>query len=826
VAAALGETGIPRDWRVLVVRHRAARPGEAEETSALPPVVSSSFYGPVRYRRLILSDADPERVQPPAPAYRQPPLDGLAGELAALDSRVWSPLLRRARNVRTMVSRQQRQRAHEAILAERRAWETVQTRADWERFRDTRIRALRESTGQFPPERPPLDVRVTARHSGRGYRLENLVYQSRPGFYVTANLYLPERPAARMPGIIIVHSQHYPKTQGELHDMGELWARTGAAVLVMERPGYGERAETNTWYRQAYGSRYTFTKQLYLVGESYSGWAAWDIIRAVDVFHERPDIDRDKIILLGSVAGGGEPAGVAAALDPRISAVVPFNYDQGHIRVHGDSPGQIARQFHPWVVAASVAPRRFVRAFEFGWEGAEEPDYPDLWVDGMERSRKVWAFYGASDNLSSIQAYGLIRLSMERVSHCFSIGPQQREELYPILQRWFGIPLPSAEDLAILPDSELSVSPQREAARRQEAERRRPHADLLSIPPAVAAQLPRRKLHEIAHAMGVKQLEAARAARRPLRESLRPHLGDIEPAASPRAETLRTRQLTGATVEALEIDTEPGITVPALLLRPVRSTATAVVVAVAQGGKDRFLSDRAATLEALLRAGVAVCLPDVRGTGETSPASARSGDGGPHHSMAQMEFDLGNSLLGARLKDLRTVVRWLRTRPDVDPKRIALWGEAFAEANPRDLFLDEVELEGGPQIQYRSEPLGAHLALLAALYEENIRAVAAQGGLAGYLTMLEDAFTYTPIDVVVHGILKAGDLADIAAALAPRPLRVEGAVNGRNIRLEQAELDRVFEPARQAYRRTKASDRLAVRPETSDPAAWLIEQLR
>jgi hypothetical protein len=311
-----------------------------------------------------------------------------------------------------------------------------------------------------------------------------------------------------------------------------------------------------------------------------------------------------------------------------------------------------------------------------------------------------------------------------------------------------------------------------------------------------------------------------------LRESLRPHLGDIEPAAAPRAETLWTRQLTGATVEALEIDTEPGITVPALLLRPVRSTATAVVVAVAQGGKDRFLSDRAATLEALLRAGVAVCLPDVRGTGETSPASARSGDGGPHHSMAQMEFDLGNSLLGARLKDLRTVVRWLRTRPDVDPKRIALWGEAFAEANPRDLFLDEVELEGGPQIQYRSEPLGAHLALLAALYEENIRAVAAQGGLAGYLTMLEDAFTYTPIDVVVHGILKAGDLADIAAALAPRPLRVEGAVNGRNIRLEQAELDRVFEPARQAYRRTKASDRLAVRPETSDPAAWLIEQLR
>ena len=81
-----------------------------------------------------------------------------------------------------------------------------------------------------------------------------------------------------------------------------------------------------------------------------------------------------------------------------------------------------------------------MRAFEFGWEGAEEPDYPNLWVDGMKRSEKVWGFYNAKDNLASSQAYGLIRLSMERVSHCFSIGPQQREELYPTFQRWFSIP--------------------------------------------------------------------------------------------------------------------------------------------------------------------------------------------------------------------------------------------------------------------------------------------------------------------------------------------------------------------------------------------------
>lgn len=826
-AAALGESGIPTQWRVLLSRHRAARPGEAEESSALPALGASSFYGPIRYRRMILQDADPTRVALPASPAR--PKQGLA----ALDSGVWSPLHRRYHAVRTMVYRHLRKRAEQAILAERRAWEKVNTREDWERFRDVRLQALRESAGQFPPERPPLDTRVSARHNGRGYRLETLTFQSRPGYYVTANLYLPDSPSGRMPGMIIVHSQHYPKTQGELHDMGELWARSGVAVLIMDRPGYGERVETTPWHRQAYASRFTFTKQLFLVGESYSGWAAWDIIRSVDYLHDRSDIDRDRIILLGSVAGGGEPAAVAAALDPRITAVVPFNYDQGHVRVHGDSPGQIAGQFTPWLVAASVAPRRFVRAFEFGWEGAEEPDYPALWVDGWQRSKKVWDLYGARENLASSQAYGLIRLSMERVSHCFSIGPQQRLELYPILQRWFGMPLPSKEDLEILPDSELSTNPQGEEARRQEAQRRRPHADLVSISPAVSAQLQRKKMHQLAYHMGVEQLQAARAARqslspderrRRLRDDLKPRLGDIEPASAPRAQTYWTRSLPEAEVEAVSLEVEPGISVPLLLLRP-RQRLAPVVVAVSQQGKERFLSDRAGTLEALLRAGVAICLPDVRATGETSPALHR-GDGGPFHAIAQLEFDLGTSLLGSRVRDLRTVLSYLRTRSDIDSKRIALWGDSFSPANARDLFLDELEFEGGPQIQHRAEPLGAHLALLAALYEDDIRAVAAQGGLAGYLTLLEDAFTYTPFDVIVHGILKVGDIADIASAIAPRPQLHQAAVNGRNIPLGDGELQHLMNPALQSYRDANARDRLSISAERSNVASWLIAQLK
>ena len=409
---------------------------------------------------------------------------------------------------------------------------------------------------------------------------------------------------------------------------------------------------------------------------------------------------------------------------------------------------------------------------------------------------KVWGFYDAAENLASSQAYGLIRLSMERVSHCFSIGPQQREELYPIFKRWFSIPYPSAKDLSILPDSELSTNPERDEARRQEKARRRPHADLLSLPPAAAEKLTRKSMHEIAHGMGTKLLGRQLRARRQslsaadrvtsLREELKPLLGDIEPATSPKAETLWSRSLSGGeTVEAVSLTVEEGIRVPLLLIRP-KGPSLPAVVGISQAGKDRYLASRTAEVERLLRAGIAVCLPDVRATGEISPTPYR-GDGGPYHDLAEMEFDLGRNLLGSRLKDLRTVLVYLKGRSEIDPRRIALWGDSFAPPNPSDLFLDELEYEAGPQIQYRAEPLGAHLALLAALYDDDVRAVAARGGLAGYLTVLENAFTYVSFEDIILGLLKVGDISDIVAALAPRPTLIEAAVNGRNVRVSQGE---------------------------------------
>jgi hypothetical protein len=272
---------------------------------------------------------------------------------------------------------------------------------------------------------------------------------------------------------------------------------------------------------------------------------------------------------------------------------------------------------------------------------------------------------------------------------------------------------------------------------------------------------------------------------------------------------------------------EPGLVVPLLLLLPPRkaNARAPVVVALAQGGKQAFLKNESAALAGLLQAGIAVCLPDVRDTGETRPGDGR-GRGSAATAHASSEWMLGQTLLGARLRDVRAVLRYLRGRDDVDARRLALWGKSFASVNPpeRNLAVPH-EVEPAPNL---AEPLGGLLALFGALFEDDLRAVCIDGGLAGYQTVLQSPFVYVPADSMVPGALTAGDLCDVTAALAPRPVRLMRLVDGLNQTMKADALQTMYEPAQAAYRAANAAKQL--RLETTAPKTpawrWLLEQMR
>jgi cephalosporin-C deacetylase-like acetyl esterase len=728
----------------------------------------------------------------------------------------------RVQPLASMLSRHADARLREANRADAKHWSEVQTRADWERFRESRLQALRASLGPWPEVPAEIKTWVTGAHDGDGYRVQNLVFRSRPGLIATANLYGPTKPAKSMPAVLIAHSHARPKENGACQAMAMTWARAGCLVLVPDHLGHGERRQ-HPFGDEApfdYHGRYDMGVQLHLTGESLMGWLVWDMMRSLDVLLKQKGVDPKRVLLISDPAGGGDIAAVTAALDTRITAVLVNNFGgpqpetayplprdaEFSFNYAGSGSWESTRNlrlsardgFLPWMIDAAIAPRRLIYYHEFYWDKDPDP----VW----KRLQRVYGFYGASDALAGMGGQGFVVGAAPANTHWIGIN---REITYPLLERWYAIP-----------------NPKREYSKpRLLDELRCMTADFVLSP-----------LHELLSERAEERLAKARAAldklsfssrRERLRKDWTQLLGDVAPAADPAALGLpQDEEKIGAVrVERVHLRTETGIVVPVLLLiPPVKQDKAPVVVCLAQEGKQTFLKRRAAPIAELLTHGVAVCLPDVRGTGESSPEGGR-GRGSPATSLSSSEWMLGQSLLGGRLRDVRSVMRHLRQHSRLDASRVALWGDSFAEANPpeRDLKVPHNANNRPPQ----AEPLGGLLAMLGGLLEEDVKAIYVRGGLSDFRSALDAPLMYIPHDVVVPGILTIGDLPDLAATLTPRLLWLDGLVDGMNRLAPKEVLTQRYQRAINAYQDVRCADSIRIgAPSNESIAGWLVAGLR
>ena len=264
-----------------------------------------------------------------------------------------------------------------------------------------------------------------------------------------------------------------------------------------------------------------------------------------------------------------------------------------------------------------------------------------------------------------------------------------------------------------------------------------------------------------------------------LRMDLKDKLGDIDPNKNIVSDELWSRQYSGFIMEAFSIETDPGILIPVFVLKPKNSSKNgSAVIGLAEGGKDRFLSLRSNEIATLLDNGITVCLPDLRGSGELSASTSR---GPGAMSLSATELMLGQTLTGSRLKDVRTIFRWLAGRSDTDQNNIVLWGDSFTGPNSSDFeFFQSPGQQPGPVSQMQAEPLGPLLAILTGLYEENAKGVAGIGGLVSFLSVLEDSFCQIPQDVIVPGLLEVADIKDMIGVISPRPVYMAELVTGLN----------------------------------------------
>ncbi len=229
--------------------------------------------------------------------------------------------------------------------ARNEAFDELNGQADLRRWQDERRSFFRRQLGAFP-ERTPLNASVTGRLQGDGYRVEKVMFESRPRHHVTGSLYLPDSKGP-FPAILIPcgHS-HTGKASGQYQRAAILFARNGMAALCYDPVSQGERYQVidhdggNSHFEDIPRKlavphpavRHLCTAEhtlmgvgSILLGENIAQYRIWDGMRAIDYLQSRDDIRADKIGCTGN-SGGGTLTSYLMALDDRIIAASPGCY--------------------------------------------------------------------------------------------------------------------------------------------------------------------------------------------------------------------------------------------------------------------------------------------------------------------------------------------------------------------------------------------------------------------------------------------------------------------------------------------------------------------
>jgi hypothetical protein len=243
----------------------------------------------------------------------------------------------------------------------------IQTLDDWNAKKGEYRRQLLEMLGLDPlPERTDLKPVITGKLEQDEFVVEKLHFQSRPGLYVTGNLYLPKKIEKPLPTILYVcgHGREVKdgvplgaKTHYQHH--GAWFARNGYACLTIDTLQLGE-IEGIHHGTHRYGMWWWLNR-----GYTPAGVEAWNCMRALDYLETRPEVDKSRFGVTGR-SGGGAYSWWIAATDERIKCAVPtagITDLQNHVVdgcVEGHCDCMYMVNTYRWdypLVAALVAPR-------------------------------------------------------------------------------------------------------------------------------------------------------------------------------------------------------------------------------------------------------------------------------------------------------------------------------------------------------------------------------------------------------------------------------------------------------------------------------------
>lgn len=380
---------------------------------------------------------------------------------------------------------------------------------------------MEELIGGLPQIRTPLNARITGVLERPGYRVEKLLFDSLPGFHVTANLYVPTGKPGPFPAVLGTAGHSAAGKAAATYQRAWIsLARRGYVVLAYDPPGQGERIE---YFDMEAGKprlrpggveeHIMAGLQCLLAGHSIARYFIWDGIRAFDYLTTRPEVDPKRIGVAGN-SGGGTQAAYLAVFEPRLAAAVSSCYITRWKELWEGPGPQDAEQVWPGFLAAGLDFADFIRAFApkpFLITSAIRDFFP---IAGTRATHEIAAEY-----YRRVDAPGRVEFFEYDDTHGWS--KPRREAMYRFFDRHLrGVEGPAEEpEIETEPASRLWVTPTGYLATSFGSE------TVFTLNRAVAQQLyPRRR------ALGLKQPGPLRAM---VREGLK--IRFAPPPAAPRA---------------------------------------------------------------------------------------------------------------------------------------------------------------------------------------------------------------------------------------------------------------------------------------------------
>ncbi|UCE46488.1 MAG: prolyl oligopeptidase family serine peptidase, partial [Phycisphaerales bacterium] len=534
----------------------------------------------------------------------------------------------------------------------------LKTRADAEAYvRDVRDK-IQQSFGPWP-EKTPLKPRITGTVERDAYKIENIIFESRPNFLVTANLYIPKGRPFPLPGVVGTcgHSAT-GKMIAVYQSFAQGLAKQGYVVLIYDPIGQGERLQypdENLESKVGVGVRehlYAGNQQ-FLVGEFFGSWRAWDGIRALDYLLTREEVDPKHIGVTGN-SGGGTMTTWLAGVERRWTMAAPSCFVTTFRRNTENELPADTEQCPPLALAlgldhsdflAAMAPKPIVIL-------AKEGDYFDARgsEEAYSRLRELYKLLGAEENIELFIGPGYHGYSQE-----------SREAMYKLFNRTTGISDTYAEpELVIEKDETLYCAPQGQVC-------------TLDSRPVYSFT------KELSQALAAKRRK--RIPLKTLKRDIAKVLGFRGAAAFQSANTVpeyrimrewRSRKFPKSRWTTYLVDTEPGIHAVVyrlsderLLSRPPKGQKRAILY-ISHQSSDAELRDEPLIKELIgAEPDSAVYTCDVRGIGESQPDTCNENSYltayGSDYFYAIHSIMLGKPYPGQRTRDILGVLQWLKS---------------------------------------------------------------------------------------------------------------------------------------------------------------------